>query len=299
MQSARIGLLYRISSLEGECIVFGYIIVNKQELKFKEFDLYRSYYCGLCQVLKEKYGKTGQMTLTYDLTFFVLLLTDLYQQEPEPTLSRCLVHPLEKHLTRISSFTDYAADMNLLLSYYQCLDDWNDDRKVSRKAASLLLQRHFKRISKAYPAKAAQIEKWLVQFHTYEENKAEDIDAAAGCIGQIMAEIFAFRPDEWEAELRHMGFYLGKFIYLMDAYEDLEDDQKTGNYNPLLPLKEQADFEEQCRQILTMMLAEACKSFERLPLADHVTILRNILYSGVWCRYELANQKRKDNQNHV
>lgn len=279
--------------------MFGYIVVNKQELKFKEFDLYRSYYCGLCQVLKEHYGKTGQMTLTYDLTFLVLLLTDLYQENPAPGLCRCAAHPLEKHPTRISSFTEYAADMNILMSYYQCMDDWEDEKKVTKKAYATLLHKDFLNISRKYPEKAALIEKWMVQLHTYEENREGNIDEAAGCFGQIMAEIFACRQDEWEQELRHMGFYLGKFIYLMDAYEDLEEDEKSGNYNPLLPLRQEADFEEKCGKILTMMLAEACKSFERLPLAEHVSILSNILYSGVWCRYELTNRKRKDNKDNV
>lgn len=279
--------------------MFGYIIVNKQELKFREFDLYRSYYCGLCQVLKEKYGKTGQLTLTYDLTFLVLLLTDLYQEEPASGLCRCVAHPFEKHPTRISSFTGYAADMNLLMSYYQCLDDWKDEKKITKKAGSLMLRKNFNRISQTYPDKAAVFEKWMIQLHTYEENQAGNIDEAAGCFGQIMAEIFAYRHDEWEQELRQMGFYLGKFIYLMDAYEDLEEDQKSGNYNPLLPFYQEENFEEQCSQILTMMLAEACKSFERLPLDEHVSILRNILYSGVWCRYELTNRKRKDKKDNV
>ena len=279
--------------------MFGYIIINKQELKFKEFDLYHSYYCGLCQKLKEKYGKAGQMTLTYDLTFLILLLSDLYQDEPVCDTCRCVAHPLEKHPTRISRFTDYAADMNLLLSYYKCEDDWADESKWNKKASASLLRKKAKEISGRYPDKAEAIEKWLVQLHTYEQNHTGNIDEVAGCFGQIMAEIFVCRHDEWEADLRHMGFYLGKFIYLMDAYEDLEQDQKSGNYNPLLPLWQEADFEENCRQILTMMLAEACKAFERLPLADHVPILGNILYSGVWCRYEMTNRKRKDQNDHV
>ncbi len=279
--------------------MFGYIIINKQELKFKEFDLYHSYYCGLCQKLKEKYGKTGQMTLTYDLTFLIMLLADLYQDEPACDQCRCVAHPLEKHTTRISRFTDYAADMNLLLSYYKCEDDWDDEKKWSKRAASSLLRKKAKEISARYPEKAAIIEKWLVQLHTYEQNHAGNIDEAAGCFGQIMAEIFVYRHDEWEDDLRRMGFYLGKFIYLMDAYEDLEQDHKSGNYNPLLPMWQEEFFEENCRQILTMMLAEACKAFERLPLDDHVPILGNILYSGVWCRYEMTNRKRKDQKDNV
>ncbi|MBP3700322.1 MAG: hypothetical protein J6I64_00380 [Lachnospiraceae bacterium] len=279
--------------------MFGYIIINKQELKFKEFDLYHSYYCGLCQKLKEKYGKSGQMTLTYDLTFLIMLLTDLYQDESTQDQCRCVAHPLEKHTTRTSRFTDYAADMNLLLSYYKCEDDWNDERKWTKRTASTLLRKKAQDIGANYPAKAAAIEKWLVQLHTYEQNHTGTIDEVAGCFGQIMAEIFVCQRDEWEADLRRMGFYLGKFIYLMDAYEDLEQDEKSGNYNPLLPLWKEPAFEESCRQILTMMLAEACKAFERLPLDDHVSILGNILYSGVWCRYEMINRKRKDQNNHV
>lgn len=275
--------------------MFGYIIVNQPELKIKEFELYRSFYCGLCQVLRKRFGKKGQMTLTYDLTFLVLLLTDLYAQEPENGMCRCIAHPVEKHPTRISDYTEYAADMNLLLSYYQCLDDWEDDKKVSKKAASAVLHHDFLQVSKKYPDKAETIEKWMVKLHTYEGNHAGSIDEAAGCFGQIMAEIFAVRHDEWEQDLRQMGFYLGKFIYLMDAYEDVEADEKSGSYNPLLTMWHEDDFEERCNQILTMMLAEACKSFERLPLIDYVSILRNILYSGVWCRYEAVRKKRADN----
>lgn len=279
--------------------MFGYIIVNQDELKIKEYHLYRSYYCGLCQVLKEKYGLAGQMTLTYDLTFLVLLLSDLYQDTPKEGMCRCIAHPFEKHTTRISRFTDYAADMNVLFSYYQCQDDWNDDKKLSRKAGALALKKHFTKISRAYPEKTAIIEKWLVKLHTYEANRSGNIDEAAGCFGQILAEIFAYYSDEWEPDLRQMGFFLGKFIYLMDAYEDLEEDSKDQNYNPLLPMWQEPDFEEQCHQILTMMLADACQSFERLPLADHVSVLRNILYSGVWSHYELTNLKRKEKNDHV
>ncbi len=279
--------------------MFGYIIINKQELKFKEFDVYHSYYCGLCQTLKEKYGKTGQMTLTYDLTFLILLLADLYQDEPVVSQCKCVAHPLEKHTTRFSRFTDYAADMNLLLSYYKCLDDWNDEKKLRKKTAASLLKTKAEQISKQYPDKSKVIEDCLVRLHTYEMNHTGTIDQVAGCFGQIMAEIFAYRKDEGEPDLRQMGFYLGKFIYLMDAYEDLEQDKKSGNYNPLLPLWEEDHFEENCRQILTMMLADACKAFERLPLEEYVPILGNILYSGVWCRYELINRKRKDQKDHV
>ena len=109
--------------------MFGYIIVNKPEMKFKEFDVYHGYYCGLCRKLKEHYGKIGQMTLSYDMTFVVMLLSSLYEPETERGVTKCAAHPLQKHPTRTNEITDYAAHMNVLLTYYKCQDDWKDERR--------------------------------------------------------------------------------------------------------------------------------------------------------------------------
>ncbi len=279
--------------------MFGYVIANRQELKLREYDEYRSFYCGLCKALKDKYGTKGQVTLTYDLTFLVMLLTDLYQETPRQDFCRCVVHPLEKHPTLTSSYTDYAADMNVLLSYYQCLDNWDDEKKLSSRAEAAALESSYKKICARYSDKVGVIEEQLVQLNTYEKNNFGNIDDVSGCFGKMMAEVFAYNHDEWEPDLRHTGFYLGKFIYLMDAYEDLEGDLKNGRYNPLSLLDQSSDFDEKCSQLLTMMMAEACKSFERLPLLDYAPILSNILYSGVWSRYEQLNLKRKDSKDHV
>ena len=109
--------------------MFGYVIVNKGEMKFKEFDIYHAYYCGLCRLLKEKYGLTGQLSLSYDMTFVILLLSGLYEPDTVTESCKCIAHPLEKHMVKKNECTEYAADMNILLTYYKCLDDWQDDRK--------------------------------------------------------------------------------------------------------------------------------------------------------------------------
>ena len=90
---------------------------------------------------------------------------------------------------------------------------------------------------------------------------------------------------------------MGKFIYLMDAYEDIEDDIKEHRYNPLIKKFDDPDFEEEVKTILTMMMAECSKSFEWLPIVDNTEILRNILYSGVWRRYEMVKNKRQQQEN--
>ena len=252
--------------------MFGYIVINQSEMKFKEYDVYRSYYCGLCQSLKERYGVLGQLSLNYDMTFILMLLTGLYEPEEQEAQCRCVAHPLEKHPTRRNLFTDYVADMTVLFSCYKAEDDWEDEH------ISLAMQ----------------------NFADAEKQGNADIDTMAGLFGRVMAQIVSCREDEWKDNLERLGFFLGKFIYLLDAYEDIEQDLKKGTYNPLKKRYEEPGFEEECRQILTMMMSECCKEFEQLPILQNVDILRNILYSGVWCRYEIVRKKRmKDSAKEV
>ena len=121
--------------------MFGYVVVNKPELKFREFDVYRAYYCGLCHSLSKRHGLSGQLTLSYDMTFLVILLSSLYEPEHSVTSKRCIVHPLKRQSIISSEFTDYVADMNVILSYFKCLDDWHDDRSVLKLAYSKLLKK--------------------------------------------------------------------------------------------------------------------------------------------------------------
>ena len=275
--------------------MFGYVVINEQELKVREVGVYRSYYCGLCRMLREQYGISGQMTLTYDMTFLILLLSDLYDAGDELGETRCIAHPFEKHATRCNEFTEYAADMNILLSYYSCLDDWSDEHKMHKLLASKLLKKKCTRAGADYGHKAAVIKDRLDRLHASEAEKETDIDKVAGYFGDIMSELFAVREDDWEVPLRQMGFYLGKFVYLMDAYDDLEKDMKSRSYNPFLAMKDDPEFDEKVRQILTMMISRSCEAFELLPCVENLPILRNILYSGVWTRYNSVRAARSGN----
>lgn len=272
--------------------MFGYIAVNKPEMKFREFDLYKSYYCGLCRSLKERYGRRGQITLSYDMTFLALLLTSLYEPKEKTGCERCVMHPMQKHPYRCNEYTDYAADMNILLSYEKCMDDWEDERSVKKRLAAMLLKGKNQNVYEKHPQKFDKICALLAKIHEIEQRQSMNIDEASGTFGELMGEIFVYRQDAWEETLRRMGFFFGKFIYLMDAYEDVEEDIEKGTYNPLKEIFKLPDFEEQAQQTLVMMMAECCRAFERLPIVENTEILRNILYSGVWCRYESVKQKR-------
>ena len=276
--------------------MFGYIVMNKPEMKFKDYDLYRSFYCGLCRELKERYGLSGQISLNYDLTFLLVLLSALYEPPTRKGKTRCVMHPVCRQPVRKNEITEYAADMNIILTYYKCDDDWRDERKLLKLAYARLLKNKNRRLAAHYRQKTKIVVSCLEQLSAWEKAGEQDIDKMAGCFGKIMEEMFAYRQDEWEPTLRRMGFYLGKYIYLLDAYEDVEKDVKNGNYNPFSKTYMMEEFQENTRKLLIMMLAECCREFEKLPIIKYGDILRNILYSGVWVRFEEVSRKRRERQ---
>lgn len=278
--------------------MFGFITVNKQELKFKEYDCYHEFYCGLCNTLKKRFGKRAQLALSYDMTFLVMLLTSLYESETTDASCRCFAHPFKKNIYRVSKYTDYVADMTIILSYYKCMDDWTDEKRVSRKAYADLIKRNVNELSERYPDKVEIIKANLNALAEAEAANETNIDKLSGIFGNIMSEIFIADKDIWEPHLRSIGFYMGKFIYILDAYVDLEEDIKKKNFNPLA--SKDVNIDVWIKQLLTMISAECAREFEKLPLVENVEILRNILYSGMWTQYELKqakNNNKKDASN--
>lgn len=272
--------------------MFGYITINKSELKFREFDVYHSYYCGLCRCLKNEFGAFGQLTLSFDMTFAALLLSSLYEPENEMRYCRCIAHPVGKHLMCRNSIMDYLADMNVLLTIYKCEDDWRDEKKLHKKLYGDLLDCKCNKIREKYSDKEIFIKDKLAKMSELEAQKSDDVDGMAGLFGEIMSEVFAYKNDEWTDNLRAVGYHLGRFIYILDAYDDLEKDIKKKNYNPLIVRKNDLDFDERVQEILTMIMSDCCREFEMLPIIENAEILRNILYSGVWNRYEEVKSER-------
>lgn len=275
--------------------MFGYINVYRDELTDEEKKAYQAYYCGLCRKLRMDCGVKGQMLLNYDMTFLVVLLTGLYELTNEVSQFHCAMHPTKKQTAWTNDVTDYAAEMNVLLGYYNLLDDWNDDKSFTKKTYAGILKKDYERIAAKYPRQMQAAELYMQQIAGYEKSREPNIDVVAGITGEMLGEIVAWKEDEWYEELKTLGFYMGKFIYLMDAYEDMEKDEKSNSYNPLINLKaeHEGDYETLCKLMLTSMMAECAKSFERLPILLHAGILRNVLYSGVWSKYEYIQLKKK------
>ena len=275
--------------------MFGYVTINRGELKVRELETYESYYCGLCRVLKDRYGLAGCTMLNYDMTFLIVLLTGLYELENESSEMVCALHPTKKRTIWTNEVTDYAADMNLILAYYNLIDDWKDDKSYPKKAFAKILEKDYKRVLDKYPRQVKAIESYMEKTQEAEKRGESNLDLVAGLTGEMLGEVFCWKEDEWAGELRTLGFYMGKFIYLMDAYEDYESDVEKNAYNPLafMDQEETQDLDTWCRLILTSMMSECAKSFERLPILLHADILRNVLYSGVWTKFEYLQLKKK------
>lgn len=275
--------------------MFGYININRGQLSEEDKKAYQAYYCGLCRNLKSNCGMKGQALLTYDMTFLIVLLTGLYELENQKKRFTCAIHPTKRQLAYINEATDYAADMNVVLAYENFGDDWRDRHSVPKLAYMKILDKDYQRIYLKYPRQVEAIQHYIEKLEEAEEAKEYNIDAVAGLTGEMLGEIFAWKDDEWSEELRCFGYYLGKFIYLMDAYEDLEKDTKNHSFNVLRPMykSDPENFDSFCKLMLTSMLSECAKSFERLPILMHGEIIRNILYSGVWSKYEYLQLKKK------
>ena len=273
--------------------MFGVVVANANALSEEQKERYRGCYCGLCRALKRRHGSLSRLTLSYDMTFLVLLLSGMYEPEESGGEGRCLVHPSRRRSYWSNRFTDYAADMSVALAYYNCMDDWSDDRRVLALAEANALKSAYRRAAERWPAQCREIETCMADLARIEKAENAGPDEAANRFGRMLGELFACEPDAvWSGRLREMGAALGRFVYMMDAVLDLERDRKRGNYNPLLSLAGEAT-EERNLSLLKMLIGECTASFELLPILQDADILRNILYSGVWSQYALARNKGK------
>lgn len=274
--------------------MFGYMSVCHPALSPEEQTRYQAHYCGLCRALGAHFGQLGRLTLSNDMTFLSILLSSLYEPKEASAARRCLMHPLKKRRYLASDSAVYAAHMNILLSYYKLRDNQQDDRSMIHGAGAAALKRAFCKVEKAYPEKCARVARCLQDIGTLEKQDSRDVDALCNLSGEMVGEIFAWRDDAWAPLLRQMGEGLGRFIYFMDAYEDYPQDVKKGRFNPLKDLHQQPDYEDFCRQAMKMLVAEAVDAFEMLPLEKDLSILRNVMYTGIWARYALI---QKNNGN--
>lgn len=271
--------------LRQDLTMFGYLAAQPGALTEEQQSRYRACYCGLCRALKLRHGELARLTLNYDLTFLVLLLGSLYEPEESTGELRCIAHPKTPHAYISCEITDYAADMNVMLAYLKCMDDWEDEAKLTSLAEAKALKRAYQSLSKEYPRQHSAMVDSIAALRELEKAHDESPDAAAATFGTLMAEILVWREDRWSGLLRAMGMALGEFIYIMDAAMDLDADTRHNSYNPFRRYYG-LDNEQRFRSILKMLISEAVFYFDKLPLVQDVDILKNILCLGLWQQFD-------------
>ena len=274
--------------------MFGYVNADKNEMTDEERSTYQAYYCGLCRELKRQAGAGAQICLNYDITFLAILLSGLYEPDEVTEPFRCRLHPTKKRFFHESEVMQYAASMNIVLSYYKFLDDYQDDHKTSRKKIANRFEPVVKRVCEEYPRQTQAIEDFVRDLSDAEYRQEDNLTVLSALSGDMLGELFCYKEEDvWNESLRSMGYYLGKFIYLLDAYDDMEKDRKNHNFNPMLrAIDKDPSYDAFCRQVLVSLIAECAKEFERLPILKNASILRNILYSGIWTKYDMIQARR-------
>lgn len=270
--------------------MFGYVTASWKELSQEQQLRYSAVYCGICRQLRLDFGQTCRMVLSYDMAFLALLLMSLY--EPEETCGKdsCIAHPVTKRPWVDNVYVRYAADMNLALAYYNCQDDWQDDRKYGARWMAGRLGKHLDQVRQRYPRQCDAIAHCIARLGELEADGCANPDEPARVFGQLMGQLLVYREDLWAQTLEQMGFHLGRFVYLLDAALDYDKDRRKGKYNPFASMGTGKDW-NRWEEYLVLAMGRCTDSFERLPLVQDKAILDNILYSGVWMNYR---RKRKE-----
>lgn len=274
--------------------MFGYVTASMRELTKEQQRRYGAVYCGICRRIREQSGQLARLGLSYDMAFLAVLLMSLYEPEELGGKNSCALHPITRRDWIDNDFVRYAADMNVALAYYNCLDDWQDDGKRSAKWLAESYKKHLPDIEERWPRQCRAIRDSLAALSDLEKAACPNPDEPAGVFGTLMGELLVVREDLWSQTLRKMGNALGRFIYLLDAELDYDKDQRKGKYNPFLAKGEAKDW-ARWEDYLVLTMGRCTSEFEKLPLVQDKALLDNILYSGVWVNYR---RKRKEEERH-
>lgn len=251
------------------------------ECKVREMETYRAYYCGLCKSVRARCGVLAPLMLSYDCTFLGLLLDSLYADTAAYKRVRCihLARQPNRRAVVSSPGVDYAADVQTLLFLAKCRDDWQDERSPGKGALIPLLRSAERRSKRRQGELAAAIRDRLAALSALERENCGECDRVADVFGRLMEDIVRFAPveDADAPPLRWMFYNLGRFVYLLDAWDDRKKDEKAKRYNPFLAAPHTA---QEVRFLLGKSLDEAGKAFDLLTPRRNAALLHNILSLG-------------------
>ncbi len=281
--------------------MFGYIKIDKGELKVKEYELYKAIYCTLCRNLGKSYGFLSRLTLSYDFTFLALLEASLSDGCDCFEQKRCAFNPLKKcNYCKNSKVTEMPSAAAMIMLYYKILDNIADSKGL-KKTGYLILKPLFssahKKAAKSHPKIEEIVSRYIENQNILEKENCRNIDRAADPTAKALSEIFMLCSDDdmQKRVLERLGYCMGRYIYLMDAVCDFEDDIKTKLYNVLISetVKTQEDAVNRTVPQIYFCINEAGKAFELLDIKKYKSILGNIIYLGLEDTLKKSTKKEK------
>lgn len=273
--------------------MFGYIRTDTPELRVRENEYYRAVYCGLCRAQGKCTGQCSRMTLSYDVVFLALLRLAISKENPEIMLGRCMAHPFKKraYLSHCETL-DYCANAAAILVYGKTLDDINDEKGIKRFKARLqmpLAKRMRKKAIKQYKELDQKVLDSLKILSDTEKERLASVDTPADRFGDILADILSFGLQGHDEKImRNIGKHIGRWIYIIDAADDLDDDLKNNRFNAFsclygqLPLTN--DQKNDIANSLRLELAASEPAFDLIDFDNIPTIegiIKNIIYRGM------------------
>lgn len=280
---------YLIYILEMSGHLFGYVIPFKPEMKIREYDIFKSYYCGLCKELGSNYNQLTRFGLSYDFTFLSLLLSSLREDKDNVTKENCIAHVFKKqNIIKGNRELKYCADMSIILYYLKLIDDVKDDHSIKAFFLSLIYYLPYRKAKKKHNIKYLRIKKLLDNLSCLEKDNCNIIDMCAHNFGSIVRTIFQpeyIKDKDSLKILGWMGYNLGRWVYILDAYNDMEDDIKHNNYNPIICQYGTDEYgsnetKTNIEFILTYTLENVAKSFDLLNIKRNKCIIENIIFLG-------------------
>jgi hypothetical protein len=272
--------------------MFGYVTICKNTLDEQDYNTFKAYYCGLCKAIGKRCSQGARMGLSYDITFLAVVLSSVEKGETKMHSGACLLHPSKKkEYASDERALDYAADMGVILSYLKLLDDWHDDKSLKALSGLFLFRRAAKKASRRYPETYTAVKQCLQNLSKLEKAKCAQIDETADCFAKILEILFtpSFVEDENQKRiLAWLGYNIGRWIYIIDAYNDLEKDVKNGSYNTFVckcPNKTADEIKKEIREnlelSLLLTLENAASAYDLLTIYKNKGILDNIMYTAL------------------
>lgn len=265
--------------------MFGYIRPLRGELKCKEFDLYKATYCGLCQTMRQRYGVIAPMFLNFDFTFLALLL---WEAEEDPKLCHGRCHAklfTKKEMCVGSDALNYAADESVILAYWKLRDSIVDDgfwKGLISRSLALLLKRSYKKAALHCAEFDKTVQDCLAELSQLERENSPSIDRTADTFARILRAAAPQKGDEvQDRALGQLLYHVGRWIYLVDARDDIAEDALSGSYNPIALRYGETGDDDALRLTLEHSLNLARSAYHIGEFGCRGAIIQNILYLGL------------------